>query len=456
MSRLFDDLSSEHLYNNNAVVSGTPLTLACFVRGNDNPASGISAMSIADSGGDLDYHYIALSGPGGGQVGFCGSRRGGTLDYGIAGSWTLNQWHHLGGVFASSTSRTGYLDGVGGTPNTTSITPTGLDKTGIGAIVRSTLANPFSGDIAEVAVWNIDLTDDEMAALAAGFCPLLIRPGNLVAYWPLIRGLKDRMGGYDLTASGTTVSPHCRVIYPTGIWVPSFSVSADLSINIYDSIGLTDDVAASIPILEASVADNISVTDEAQASLNLYEASVSDDVGLSDYVNASLPVLLVSAFDTLSITDEPAVSIPVLMASVSDAVGLTDDAAAALTLYEISIYDGVTVTESVGIYLDPLLASAFDLVGIAEVVNAQITAEGILQIAVGDTLVVVDSVAAQLIAGLAVGDTLNVTDAVSITRLPNWALPAESSSVVWSKPSEPSSVTWSKVGDASDADWSKV
>ncbi|MHC4345348.1 MAG: hypothetical protein ACYSUP_11760, partial [Planctomycetota bacterium] len=140
----------------------------------------------------------------------------------------------------------------------------------------------------------------------------------------------------------------------------------------------------------------------------------SDDLQISDYVSLNIPLLFISAFDAITMTDEPAVSIPVLMASVSDTLGLTDDAAAAFSLYEISIYDGVSVSDSIGILLSPLLASAFDLVGIAEVVGLHITTEGILEVNIGDTLMVVDSVAVQReIAGLAAYDTLNVTDRCS-------------------------------------------
>jgi len=43
----------------------------------------------------------------------------------------------------------------------------------------------FDGLVAEVAVWNVVLDDSEIAALAQGVSPLLIRSTALVEYWPV-------------------------------------------------------------------------------------------------------------------------------------------------------------------------------------------------------------------------------------------------------------------------------
>jgi concanavalin A-like lectin/glucanase superfamily protein len=44
---------------------------------------------------------------------------------------------------------------------------------------------PFDGQIAECAIWDVPLNAAEIAALAEGVNPLLIRPANLKGYWPL-------------------------------------------------------------------------------------------------------------------------------------------------------------------------------------------------------------------------------------------------------------------------------
>ena len=75
----------------------------------------------------------------------------------------------------------------------------------------------IDGDVAEVAIWDVDLSlaayAADVAALAKGISPMTILPGNLRHYWDLKRGLQDRVGGCTLTPfNSPTVSEHPRVI----------------------------------------------------------------------------------------------------------------------------------------------------------------------------------------------------------------------------------------------------
>lgn len=81
------------------------------------------------------------------------------------------------------------------------------------------------GGIAECAVWDIGLTAAEMAALAKGFSPLLIRPTSLVAYWPILGNNDpepDLINNNPADVQGTfTKIEHPRVIMPrAAIYVP--------------------------------------------------------------------------------------------------------------------------------------------------------------------------------------------------------------------------------------------
>ena len=103
---------------------------------------------------------------------------------------------------------------MGGTIDTTDLTPTGINELLIGARRFSgAVGLYFDGSIAEAAIWNAALTDDEILSLAKGFTPDQIRPQNLVFYAPLIRELQDLRGGLTITNNnGATVSNHPRVI----------------------------------------------------------------------------------------------------------------------------------------------------------------------------------------------------------------------------------------------------
>ena len=85
---------------------------------------------------------------------------------------------------------------------------------------------PFDGYTAEAALWDVGLSDDEMAALAKGFSPLLVRPESLRSYWPILGAgapepnLVD--SGANLTVTGSVPkADHPRIIMPReAIYLP--------------------------------------------------------------------------------------------------------------------------------------------------------------------------------------------------------------------------------------------
>jgi hypothetical protein len=80
----------------------------------------------------------------------------------------------------------------------------GAGSTGTGAF--------FTGDMAEIGIWNAALTAAEIASLAKGMTPDKIRPQSLVFYSPLVRDLIDQKGGLTITNNnGATVANHPRV-----------------------------------------------------------------------------------------------------------------------------------------------------------------------------------------------------------------------------------------------------
>jgi hypothetical protein len=97
----------------------------------------------------------------------------------------LNLWHHMCGVWASATSRSAYLNGGNKATNATNLTPTGMNQTIIGGMLTGTGNREWVGQLDHVAVWNVALTDAEIAALATGISPLQVRSSALVAYVPI-------------------------------------------------------------------------------------------------------------------------------------------------------------------------------------------------------------------------------------------------------------------------------
>jgi len=130
-------------------------------------------------------------------------------------------WHHALGVSIHNTSRAVYLDGAnkGTSGGATSVWP-GPTLTEVAHRTKNN--NYWAGQVAWASIWNAVLTDADAAALGKGIHPTLVKPQNLVAFWPL-GGLdpqdpKDRWGGYDLTAynSPTEEEHPAGLLYPQG------------------------------------------------------------------------------------------------------------------------------------------------------------------------------------------------------------------------------------------------
>lgn len=214
MARLFDDASSEYL-ERDSVRGATPLSAACWFNSNDATVSG-TLICFAKNSDNINFHRLVATK----ADTYNNKIHARSHDFTNNGAETTtgfsaNTWHHACGVWKTSIDRRVYIDGGSKGTNSTDITPANINKTAIGVTNRLNPMNYFSGQIAEVAVWETDLTDAEVLMLAKGYSPLFVRPHKLIAYWPLVRGLNDRIGGYNMTASGTIVSPHPRIIYPT-------------------------------------------------------------------------------------------------------------------------------------------------------------------------------------------------------------------------------------------------
>lgn len=205
MSRTFNG-TSDYLENPAAVVGAVPMTLACWFIPPQSSGTSRALMSIGDAAADTRV-YLWLNGAFGGRltastvaVGGGGGAAGGIVP-------TQKEWVHGCGVFASSTSRSVYANGIlGGTNSSSAVlgTPT---VTTIGAQYVAGVRGGFmAGSIAEAAVWSAALTDDEVMLLGRGYSPQLIRPGSLVSYWPLGGQSSpaeiDLKGRFDATVNG--------------------------------------------------------------------------------------------------------------------------------------------------------------------------------------------------------------------------------------------------------------
>ncbi len=225
MARLFNDAVGDWLYVNQSVVASFPFAMACWFNDNDLTLTK-NLMSICDKDVENQYHRLVAASSDKLWMNSQGGASGGTAV--TSTTFLANTWYHACGIVAAANDRRTLLNAGGKGTQASAVTPTGLDRTTIGVIGKFTKIQYFSGMIAEAAIWDLsdwpgatdtlkaDAFEKILPSLAKGFSPAHF-PLGLVAYWPLIRGLNDKVGGYNLTVVGAAVSNHPRVILPHGV-----------------------------------------------------------------------------------------------------------------------------------------------------------------------------------------------------------------------------------------------
>jgi hypothetical protein len=236
MARAFASASSQKLQHDNAAATDVPLTIACWMR-TASAATTQVAMAIGRRATQAQRYQLYFTS--GGRIGgYCQNSAGtqvATFNDSSGVNYSANTWYHGAVVFNTTTDRTVYRDGGNSTNNTTSVTVGTVDTTNIGTRFDGASFGVYlNGQIAEPAVWNVALSAGEIAQLAKGVSPLMVRPEALVAYWPLYGNNSpedDWINDFDLTVTGATKAAHPRVIYPLEpkLFAPAASGNSQIS-----------------------------------------------------------------------------------------------------------------------------------------------------------------------------------------------------------------------------------
>jgi len=225
MARLFVRTSQEYLQVESPVVTSYPIGMACWFK-STNVTNRQSLIFVGDK--DTTSYYIALQL----EPGYVSVL---SKNYGVAEfratttlAFSTGVWQHAAGLFLGVTERHAYLNAGSKGSSTGEVGAMSThDRTSIGASRDSSDGDYADAEIAEAAIWDLTAwgaNDAEretsfekvIASLAKGFAPSFF-PLGLKAYWPLIRTLNDKVGGFNLTASGTVISPGTRIIVPSYI-----------------------------------------------------------------------------------------------------------------------------------------------------------------------------------------------------------------------------------------------
>lgn len=184
--------TSNYFSYGGAVLTAAPLTMACWAKTSvisGGAAQMLMALHQFAAGVNRDGFDMRITS--GNAVSAATSDSVNVSQGNSTGTISANTWFHAATVFASATSRQAFLNGSGGTVQTTSRVPSGIDRTLIGISSNlGAVGTPFApggtGFIVWPAIWNIALSAADIGALAAGADPRLVRPDALVSLWPLV------------------------------------------------------------------------------------------------------------------------------------------------------------------------------------------------------------------------------------------------------------------------------
>lgn len=207
--RSFVSASTHYAQIDIAAVSDVPITMAAWVFpvsfANDNTIMCVCNSSAADNS-----LLLALQSNGTAK----------TVTYGAyyrsaasTGALPSGKWTHVAGVIAGTADRKTFIRGVQDGSSTDATTVSGLNRTALGRLARSSPVDYFNGKIFWPCIWSAALSASEIRSLASGVPPWLIRPRS-IASCPDLTSLYDPFLRASWTNSGTTLAT-------PRMWLPS-------------------------------------------------------------------------------------------------------------------------------------------------------------------------------------------------------------------------------------------
>lgn len=159
----FLNTSARVLYSTVTPITAVPFTLSCWFQ--DDLSSTKELISIADSAVSASYWSLASQSSSNPRVIRMRSAISTVTTTSTTVGVPIDTWGLATMTAKAANDRWVYVNGGFGVQSTTSSTPTGIDRIGIGALASSSPGNYFSGQISDVCLWERALSAEEVARL---------------------------------------------------------------------------------------------------------------------------------------------------------------------------------------------------------------------------------------------------------------------------------------------------
>jgi len=185
VARAFDGTAGQLSIASTTLPSAAPFTMFCRYKQRSALTTG-TLLNIGTTANDTNYWLLRTSSTGQTSL-FVNQSTQDTIST-TAVVTDFNAWHSAAAIMRTATDRSVYLDGTNRIDSAVSKAPV-VSGSQVFAIATRHGLTAWAGGvphhIADVCIYDIDLTDGELKRLHAGANPFTIRPGHLVSYWPL-------------------------------------------------------------------------------------------------------------------------------------------------------------------------------------------------------------------------------------------------------------------------------
>lgn len=208
MARTWDADEANYLSRTDAVISGPPFTVSIRFIADDLVENYVLWAMGDNSNATNRFAVLLLGAAASGELGAFtkdSSGDGTAINIGVIPS--IGTYQHALAVFAGVADRRIFTNGGNKATNTTSITPTGLDRTSIGVGLDNgdVAVQAHRGRICEVTVWDVAFTDSEAARIAAQINPAEFRAKDIKAHCQ-IHGYRSPEPDFSLNKKSFTVN----------------------------------------------------------------------------------------------------------------------------------------------------------------------------------------------------------------------------------------------------------
>ena len=158
--------SNQKLHSSTTPITDPPFSFSTWSKTSDDTIHQ-TIISIADSGSTNNWWGLQDRGLSAENTIWHAVQGTSSANAASSLSYSLDVWHHGGGVEASATDRRAFLDGTNKGTDTVSRSPSGVDRIGVGSTARQSVFGEHNGSIAEAVIFSEAKSDANMASIHA-------------------------------------------------------------------------------------------------------------------------------------------------------------------------------------------------------------------------------------------------------------------------------------------------